>query len=163
VDIAIKDIASPLLSAFAASFITHWLTLRRSRADLLLKERAQAYSELHRKLVETLRYAQARAGEERGFDFGPTTETLSESERKSILEHFHDLRALQDMHFIYFPKAVLKRFDILDKRILLMCGHDLRCAADEHAPVGATGTYYESLADELRSTIEHLHEHSPLR
>lgn len=162
-DISFKDVASPLFSALTASFITHWLTLRRNRADLLLKERAQAFCEIHRKLVEILRYCEARACEEKGAEFGPTTEELCQNDKKSILEHYHELRGLQAMHFIYFPKPVSKQFKVLDQMIQLMCGHDLRCAHDEHAPASKTGDYYESLGSMVRTTVECLYNHSPLR
>lgn len=158
-----KDILIPLFSAILASVLTHVLALKRTRTELLIKDRAVAFAELHRKLVEILRYCRARTGEESGSDFAETTETLTESENQSPLEHLHAFRAVIDKNFIYYPKKLQKRFAAFEQRIGLMCEHELRCAADPYAPIQSTGSYYESLMELTILMIEEADRHSPLR
>ncbi len=158
-----KDIIIPLVTAFLASYLTHAFALRRTRAELLVKERATAFGELHQKLVEILRYCRARTGEETGSDFAETTESLTEKENRAPLEHLLDFRAIIDRNFIYYPKNLRSKFPEFEERIRLMCGHELRCAEDPHAPIGATGTYYSSLMDLTVSLIEEANKRSPLR
>jgi hypothetical protein len=158
-----KDILIPFLTASLASYLTHKLTFKRTRAELLVRERASAFAELHQKLVEILRYCRARTGEESGSDFAETTETLTESENQSPLEHLHSFRAVIDKNFIYYPEKLQKRFPAFEERIFLMCGHELRCAADPHAPTQLTGSYYESLMELTIRMIKEVDRHSPLR
>jgi hypothetical protein len=158
-----KDILIPLASAILASVLTHVLALKRTRAELLIKDRALAFAELHQKLVEILRYCRARSGEESGSDFAETTETLTESENPSPLEHLQSFRAVIDKNFIYYPKRLQKSFAAFEKRIGLMCEHELRCAGDPYAPIQSTGSYYESLMELTIRMIEEADRHSPLR
>jgi hypothetical protein len=144
-------------------YLTHKLTFKRTRAELLVRERAVAFAELHRKLVEILRYCRARTGEESGSDFAETTETLTENENQSPLEHLHAFRAVIDKNFIYYPERLQKRFPAFEERIFLMCGHELRCAVDPHAPNQLTGSYYEALLQLTIDLIKEVDRSSPLR
>jgi len=125
-----KEIIVPLVTAFLASFLTHTFALRRTRAEILVKERATSFGELHQKLVAILRYCRARSVEELGSDFSETTEYLIVSENRSPLQHLHEFRAIIDKNFIYYPEKLRNKFLVFEERVLLMCSHELRCAED---------------------------------
>jgi hypothetical protein len=161
--IELKDVLIPLLSALAASGLTHVFTFRRTKSELLLHERVHAFSELHLKLVHIGRYCAARSEQDRGSDFALTTETLSQDENKSVLEHFHELRALQDRTFIYFPRSVQEKLKEVDRRLLLMCGHELRNAHESLTAQTPATPDYESLSKLIKETIDYVYRRNPLR
>lgn len=161
--IEIKDLIIPLATAFLASFMTHSFALRKTRAELLVKERSKAFAELHQKPVEVLRYSRARFGEETGTEFMETIESLTESEKRSPLEHLLEFRAIMDRNFIYYPKTLQSRFPEFEDRLRTMCACELRCAQDPHESINETSSKYRSLMALTAWLIEEADKRNPLR
>lgn len=161
-DISAKDILIPLLSALGAGFLTHWLTLRRSRADLLLKTRLDAFNAMHQKLCGIHRFCMAMAGEASGSEFSLTTEMLSESDNRSMLEHLHEFRWLYDGNFVYFPEKLRHVFLELEQCFRSMSNVQFQHSANPDSIPPDDGGGFINLAATVQSAINQLHAASPL-
>ena len=148
-DSSIKHEYDRLLEAFKAE---------QKRSEVLQVERLSAFKELSSRLIALRRYCKARSAEIREeSEFDPRTESLSTSEKKSLLCHYEDLTKGFDEMELFISVKSRERFQDLFRQMSLGFSLELYLAGEASPKESNAHELYDLVIEQINSILESLY------
>lgn len=122
-------IASPFISAFLAGLLTHFLTLKTKRFDILYENKIPAFKERTLKLIEFRKFCDGRVAFLEGNEYSPYYD-----ENVGALHHRTEIANITDLNYIFISTSSRKKIYNLLNELSILCNVEVAILADTHTP-----------------------------
>jgi len=130
----------------------------QKRSEILHAERLSAFKELSAKLIALRKYCRARSAEIRAeSEFEPRTESLAESENKSLLCHYEEVSKGLDEKELFLSIQSRDRFNDLFQQMSLGFNLELWLAGGASPQEQNAHELYDLVVERVNAILESLY------